>query len=139
MDDDFALLKVIASASRHRILDLLAKGVDHPEDLADRLGLRRQSVDKHLLELYGWGFIDRSAIFPADGRPRIVYRLSDRGKEFVGQVDTLVQDYHQGVVSDYQRNLDFLEGKLASGEVDEGVYRKQRRTLEARYRRFLEG
>ncbi|MCJ2520378.1 MAG: hypothetical protein LN412_05450, partial [Candidatus Thermoplasmatota archaeon] len=72
-------------------------------------------------------------------RPRIVYRLSDRGKEFVGQVDTLVQDYHQGVLADYQQNLDFLEGKLASGEVDEGVYRKQRRSLEARYRRFLEG
>jgi hypothetical protein len=44
--DDHALqiLQVIASPSRFRILNLLEKGVDHPEDLAARLELRRQSV-----------------------------------------------------------------------------------------------
>ncbi|MFQ5838585.1 MAG: hypothetical protein ACE5HJ_07355 [Thermoplasmata archaeon] len=139
MDDDFALLQVVASPSRQRVLALLAKGVDHPEDLAHRLKLRRQSVDKQLLELYRWGFVDRSAVFPADGRPRIVYRLSDRGQEFLRQLETLTQSYRDGILDDYRRSLDFLENKLAGGELDEDAYRTQRRSLEARYRRFLEG
>lgn len=139
MDDDFALLQVVASPSRQRVLALLAKGVDHPEDLAHRLKLRRQSVDKQLLELYRWGFVDRSAVFPADGRPDIVYRLSDRGQEFLRQLETLTQSYRDGILDDYRRSLDFLENKLAGGELDEDAYRTQRRSLEARYRRFLEG
>ncbi len=113
------------------------KGVDHPEDLARRLALRRQSVDKQLLELYGWGFVDRSAVFPADGRPRIVYHVSERGREFLGDVESLVAGFQEGILSDYQQSLDFLEEKLAAGDLDEEAYRKQRRALEARYDRFL--
>ncbi len=138
MDADLVLLQVIASPSRQRILSLLLKGVDHPEDLATRLKLRRQSVDKQLLELYSWGMVDRSAIFPADGRPRIVYRLSERGRELLERARGLAGEYHEGILSDYQRSLKILENKLASGELDEQAYRNMRRTLEARYQRFLE-
>lgn len=137
MDLDRGLLQVIASPSRQRILSLLSKGVDHPEDLARRLELRRQSVDKQLLELYGWCLVDRSAVFPADGRPRIVYRLSSRGDEFLERIQELAGEYSDGNLDDYRRRLANLEDKLAAGDLDEGAYRKQRRTLEARYDKFL--
>lgn len=137
-DNLLPVLQVIASSSRQRILNLLERGVDHPEDLARRLELRRQSIDKQLLELYGWGFVDRSAVFPADGRPRIVYRVSERGQELLTQIRSLVQSYYEEVLTDYRRNLDFLENKLAAGELDEDAYRKRRRALEVRYDRFLE-
>lgn len=137
MADDLELLRVVASPSRQRILELLSKGVDHPEDLARRMDLRRQSVDKQLLELYGWGFVDRSAAFPADGRPRIIYHVSERGEEFLSQVGALVAEYEEGILADYKQDLEFLEGKLAAGELDEGAYRKRRRALEARYDKFL--
>lgn len=134
---DLELLKVVASPSRQRILELLTKGVDHPEDLARRMELRRQSVDKQLLELYGWGFVDRSAVFPADGRPRIVYHVSERGEEFLTRASSLVLAYREGILADYKQALEFMEGKLAAGELDEGAYRKRRRALEARYDKFL--
>ena len=131
-----ACLQVVASPSRQRILALLEKGVDHPEDLAKKLKLRRQGVDKQLLELFEWGFVDRSAVFPAGGRPRIVYRLSERGKDLMARLAALVQEYRDGIRGDMQSALGLLEDKLASGELDEDAYLKQRRTIETRYAKF---
>jgi predicted ArsR family transcriptional regulator len=136
-DEDAAVLAVIASPSRQRILRLLAQGVDHPEELAKRLKLRRQGVDKQLMELYKWGLVDRSAILPADGRPKIVYRLSERGQDFLTRAEVLVKDYRDGVRADFQRALNFLEDKLASGEIEEVLYLKKRKELETRYAQFL--
>lgn len=137
-DDDLALVETIGSQSRMHILELLGKGVDHPEDLAKKLKLRRQSIDKQLLELYACGFVDRSAVFPADGRPRIVYRVSDRGQYFLARMEALVAEYREGIRADHQRSLNLLEKKLAEGDLDEDAYLKQRKALDARYARFIE-
>jgi len=138
--DDHALecLQVVASPSRQRILALLEKGVDHPEDLAAKLKLRRQGVDKQLLELFEWGFVDRSAVFPAGGRPRIVYRLSERGQALIVRMAALVGEYRDGIRGDMQSTLALLEDKLAAGELDEDAYLKQRKAIEARYAKFAE-
>lgn len=137
-EEGLALLQVVASTTRRKILELVGQGVDHPEDLARKMKLRRQSVDKQLLELYGWGFVDRSAILPVGGRPRIVYRLTDRAVDFLGRVEALANDFREGVRADFQRSLAFLEDKLASGEIDEDAYLKRRQELEARYAPFAD-
>ena len=138
MDDEaLACLQIIASESRQRILEWLDKGVDHPEDLAKRLKLRRQGVDKHLLELYESGFVDRSAVLSANGRPRIVYRLSERGRDLLGRMGTLVKEFYESFRADCQRSLAMLEDKLAAGELDEDAYLRQRQAIEKRYARFL--
>lgn len=131
-----ACLEVLASESRQKILALLAKGVDHPEDLAAKLKLRRQGVDKQLMELYGWGFVDRSAMIPASGRPRIVYRLSARGQDLLGKLDALVQEYHEGIRDEYRQTIQDLEDRLAAGEMDEEAYLKQKQSVETRYANF---
>ena len=136
-DAVLACLEVLASESRQRILALLAKGVDHPEDLATKLKLRRQGVDKQLMELYDWGFVDRSAMIPAGGRPRIVYRLSARGQELMGKMESLVAEYHEGMRDEYRQATNALENRLASGELDEDAYLKQRQSLATRYANFF--
>ena len=137
-DAVLACLEVLASESRQRILALLAKGVDHPEDIATKLKLRRQGVDKQLLELYEWGFVERSAMIPASGRPRIVYRLSGRGQELVAKLEALMREYHEEMRDEYRQTTQALEDRLASGELDEEAYTKQRASLEARYAHFLQ-
>ena len=132
-----ACLEVLASESRQKILALLAKGVDHPEDFATKLKLRRQGVDKQLMELYGWGFVDRSAMIPASGRPRIVYRLSGRGQELLGKLDALMQEYGEGMRDEYRQTIQGLEDRLAAGELDEEAYLKQKQSLEMRYANFV--
>jgi len=136
-EDALALLQVVSSPSRLRILSLLSDGVDHPEELAKRMKLRRQGVDKQLLELYRYGFVDRSATLPAGGRPRIVYRISGRGHDFLSRSEALVLEYREGAREDYQRGIDLLQSQLASGEVDEDAYLRKRQDLEARYAPIL--
>jgi predicted ArsR family transcriptional regulator len=136
-DAVLACLEVLASPSRQRILALLAKGVDHPEDLATKLKLRRQGVDKQLLELYEWGFVERSAMIPASGRPRIVYRLSGRGQELSARMESLLFEYNEGMKAEYQQSASALEDKLASGEMEEEAYEEARQTLATRYARFF--
>jgi len=138
-EDDLALLEVVASPSRRRVLALLSKGIDHPEELAKKLKLRRQGIDKQLMQLYGWGLVDRSAILPVGGRPRIVYRVSERGRDFLGRAQALVAEYRETVRSDHQASLSALESKLAAGDLDEAAYMKRRQELERRYSRLLAG
>lgn len=136
-EDALGLFQIVSSPARLRILVLLATGVDHPEELGRKLKLRRQGVDKQLLELYRWGFVDRSAILPAGGRPRIVYRISNRGQEFLDRAEALVREYHESLRAEYRQSLDFLENKLAAGEIEEEAYLAKRQELEARYAPFL--
>jgi len=138
-EDDLALLEVVASPSRRRVLALLEKGIDHPEELAKKLKLRRQGIDKQLMQLYEWGLVDRSAILPVGGRPRIVYRISERGRDFLSRAHSLVNEYRETVRSDHQASLSALENKLAAGDLDESAYMKRRQELERRYSRLLAG
>src|SRR5207244_9575839 len=81
MPEPLELVRIASSETRRQILRLLLQGFDHPEDLAKKMKIRRTSVDKQLAELFGWGLVDRAAIFPPNGRPRIVYQVTRRGKE----------------------------------------------------------
>lgn len=131
------VIQIAASETRRRILRLLEQGFDHPKDLAKKLKVRRQSVDKQLLELFEWSLVDRSAVFPPEGRPRIVYRITARGKYLLDLLEKTAEEYGAGVREEFNEELQTLEDKLAAGEIAEEMYLKRRRQLEARYRPFL--
>src|SRR3989449_3498121 len=80
MPEPLELIRIAGSETRRQILRLLQQGFDHPEDLAKKLKIRRTSVDKQLVELFAWGLVDRAAIFPPNGRPRILFQGAQRGK-----------------------------------------------------------
>jgi DNA-binding PadR family transcriptional regulator len=90
-------------------------------------------VDKQLVELFGWGLVDRAAIFPPNGRPRIVYQVTQRGKDLLELLERVVGEYSASFRADFDREMETLEGKLASGEIAEEMYFKKRKELEARY------
>jgi len=69
------ILQALASSTRDQIVKCLREGIDHPDDIAKEIGIIRQGVDKHLLELHALGIVDREAVFPPDGRPKIVYKM----------------------------------------------------------------
>jgi hypothetical protein len=75
---------------------------------------------------------------PSKSLATIVYRISERGKDLMTRMATLVQEYRDGNRSDMQSTLGLLEDKLAAGELDEDAYLKQRKTIEARYAKFVE-
>ncbi len=137
MPEPLELVRIAASETRRQILRLLQQGFDHPEDLAKKLKVRRTSVDKQLLELFQWGLVDRAAVFPPNGRPRIVYQVTQRGHDLLELLERVVKEYRGSFRSDYDRELEALEAKLAAGEIAEEMYFKKRKELDARYASIL--
>ncbi len=137
MPEPLELVRIAASETRRQILRLLQQGFDHPDDLSKKLKIRRTSVDKQLLELFQWGLVDRAAIFPPNGRPRIVYQVTQRGRDLLDLLERVVKEYAVAFRSDYDRELETLEAKLAAGEIAEEMYFKKRKELEARYGSIL--
>jgi predicted ArsR family transcriptional regulator len=137
MPEPLELVRIASSETRRQILRLLQQGFDHPDDLAKKLKVRRTSVDKQLLELFQWGLVDRAAIFPPNGRPRIVYQVTQRGRDLLDLMERVVKEYSTAFRSDYERELETLETKLAAGEIAEEMYFKKRKELEARYASVL--
>ncbi len=133
-DDPLELLRIAASPTRVRILKLLQQGFDHPEDLAKKMKIRRQAVDKQLTELFYWGLVDRSAEFAPTGRPRIIYYVTKRGADLVGLLEKAATDFHAAFREDFERERADLEAKLAAGEIAEEMYFKKRNEIEARYK-----
>ncbi|HTD81831.1 MAG TPA: winged helix-turn-helix domain-containing protein [Thermoplasmata archaeon] len=133
-DDPLEVIRIVASATRLKILKLLQQGFDHPEDLAKKMKVRRQAIDKQLLELFDWGLVDRAAVFPPTGRPRIVYQATRRAKDIVDLLDRAAMEFRDGFRGDFQREMDDLEAKLAAGEVAEEMYFKKRKEIESRYK-----
>ncbi|OGS48100.1 MAG: hypothetical protein A3K68_03390 [Euryarchaeota archaeon RBG_16_68_13] len=133
MPDPFELVQVASSETRRAILRLLQQGFDHPEDLAKKLKVRRTSVDKQLVELFNWGLVDRAAVFPPTGRPRIVYQVTQRGRDLLELLERVVKEYSAGFRADFERELEALEAKLAAGEIAEEMYFRRRKEVETRY------
>ena len=133
MPDPFELVQVASSETRRAILRLLQQGFDHPEDLAKKLKVRRTSVDKQLVELFNWGLVDRAAVFPPTGRPRIVYQVTQRGRDLLELLERVVKEYSAGFRADFDRELEALEAKLAAGEIAEEMYFRRRKEVETRY------
>jgi len=133
MPEPLELIRIASSETRRQILRLLQQGFDHPEDLAKKLKIRRTSVDKQLVELFNWGLVDRAAVFPPQGRPRIVYQVTQRGKDLLELLERVVKEYSASFRADFERELEAIEAKLAAGEIAEEMYFKRRKEIEARY------
>ncbi|HKZ98227.1 MAG TPA: winged helix-turn-helix transcriptional regulator [Thermoplasmata archaeon] len=137
MGEPLELIRIASSETRRLILRLLQRGFDHPEDLAKKLKIRRTSVDKQLVELFQWGLVDRAAIFPPTGRPRIVYQVTQRGRDLLDLLERVVKEYSGAFRADFERELQALESQLAAGEIAEEMYFRRRKELEKRYEVLL--
>ncbi len=137
MPEALELVRIASAETRRQILRLLQQGFDHPEDLSKKLKIRRTSVDKQLLELFAWGLVDRAAVFPPNGRPRIVYQVTQRGRDLLEVLERVVKEYTSAFRLDFDREMEALEAKLAAGEIAEEMYFKKRKELEARYASIL--
>ncbi len=132
--NNLTVLKALSSKTRLNIIQCLREGVNHPEDIAKKLGMTRQSIDKHLLELHALGLVERSAVFPPDGRPKIVYKMSAVGIELIDSLNELVKKYNVKIMERYEDELESLDVQLAHGDIGEEVYLKRLDELKKKYK-----
>lgn len=128
------MLSLFSSPTRCMIIDLMSKGYDHPEDLAKKLEMTRQGVDKHLLELHDWGLVERNAIFPPDGRPKIIYELTKQCSQLVNTLDKIGGRYKETMISRAEIQLEHLDMKLAEGDLAEEIYEKKVAEVKKRWK-----
>lgn len=135
MMEDFTeqLLRLFSSKTRCRIIKMLKGGYDHPEDIADELDMTRQAIDKHLIELHDWGLVERNAVFPPDGRPKIVYELTKEGKQLMNVFDKIGDRYRQTMIDRAEKEMEQLDSKLAHGEIIEKVYENKIKEIKKRW------
>ena len=127
------LVSLFASGTRCKIIEMLRQGYDHPEDIAEDLEMTRQAVDKHLIELHNWGLVERNAIFPPDGRPKIVYELTSECRQLVKVLDSIAEKYKQSMVKRAEKEIEHLDMKLAEGELAEKIYNKKIKEVKERW------
>jgi len=109
------MIGIFSSETRCKILEMLGEGYDHPDELAEELGLTRQAIDKHLVELHDWGIVERNAVFPHEGRPKIVYELTKAGKKLMNTLDNLSERYKETMLERAEEEIEQLDMKLATG------------------------
>ncbi|MGM0405309.1 MAG: ArsR/SmtB family transcription factor [Thermoplasmatota archaeon] len=135
------LLRLFSSKTRCKIIDMLKSGYDHPEDIADDLDMTRQAVDKHLLELHDWGLVERNAVFPPDGRPKIMYELTRECKQLIKVLDRIGDKYRRSMINRAEKEIEQFDIKLVEGEIAEKIYDKKIQEIKKRwdYDRLLDG
>ncbi|MBS3782413.1 MAG: winged helix-turn-helix transcriptional regulator [Candidatus Thermoplasmatota archaeon] len=127
------MIGIFSSETRCKILEMLWEGYDHPDDLAEELDLTRQAVDKHLVELHDWGMVERNAVFPPEGRPKIIYELTKAGKRLMNTLDNLAERYRETMLERAEEEIEQLDMKLASGELSEKIYKKKVKEIKERW------
>ncbi len=129
----FRIAKSLSSKTRLEIIDALSQGMEHPEEVAVHLGIKRQSVDKHLMLLHNLGIVERSAVFPPEGRPKIVYSLTEEGKALLKDMDAVADRHTKRMKGRYLSEKRVLDATLAEGELSEDVYLRKLGALKRRY------
>lgn len=127
------IVGLFSSGTRCRILEMLREGYDHPDDIAEELDLTRQAVDKHLKTLHDWGIVERNAVFPPEGRPKIVYELTKPGRQLMNTLDRLAERYKRTMIDRVEDEIEQLDIKLASGEISEKIYKKKVKEIKERW------
>lgn len=127
------LLNLFSSETRCTIIELLDQGFDHPEDLAEELNMTRQAVDKHLIELHDWGLVERNAVFPPEGRPKIVYEMTKQCRQLTNTYDKIAERYRKSMIQRAENELEQWDTKLVEGEISEKVYKKKIQEVKKRW------
>ena len=128
-EKSIAILKHLSSTSCNRILQCLEDGLEHPDDIAKKLDVVRQTVDWHLIRLSALGMIDRKAESSLSGRPRVVYSLNKGGLSLIQKIDGLTTVHFDKLMGDIEKRQQELDVELARGDISEAVYLEKMRKI----------
>jgi DeoR family suf operon transcriptional repressor len=112
-------------ATRRALLEILKRrGEANADELAEAVGITVSAVRQHLATLHGDGLVEHFEVRSGPGRPRHVYRLTERA-------DNLFPRAYAAIVTDL-----LVEAEAADPELVERMFerRRQRRVDRAKER-----
>ncbi len=109
-----------------------------PDEIAEKLGITRQAVDKHIKEMLAYGALEK--IWVTGGRrPRVEFKLSPTGTYFYNSLPSFIEDYRKQGMEDYGNQLKAIDLKLISGEINQSRYYELKEELDESMKWFLSG
>jgi len=112
------------------VLECLNAGYTHPSEIAKKLKVTRQAVDKALRALYDLGILDRSAVFPPEGRPKIIYTINRAGRNLIRALEDAGDGFRSDLDERMREELAALDSALAGKCVSEEIYLRRRAEIE---------
>ncbi len=120
---------------RIKILRMLREE-KHPEEIAEKLSITRQGVDKHLSILYRYGMVDKR--IKMGRRPMVFYRITSEGEDFLQNFEELVENHILAIKNRYKEELLTLDRMLVDGNITENEYLRARKDMEKRFSWVIE-
>lgn len=125
----------LTSSTKLLLSSMLQKPMS-PEEIAEKLGITRQAVDKHIKEMQSCGVLEK--IWVTGGRrPRVEFKLSLTGTYFYSSLQEFEGDYRKRGLEDYENQLKSLDLQIISGEITQERYYELREELETTMQWFL--
>lgn len=121
-------VSVLTAPSKIAIVELLDTPKT-PEDIASRLNITRQGVDKQLKELQSYGIVEKRW-FIGYNRPKVEFYLTNLGAQLYRDLNDLLRKFRQagkGIVTEKLRNLD---SELMDGKITVKKYREEKSGIE---------
>lgn len=118
----------LTSGSKLLLSKMLEKPMA-PDEIAGKMGITRQAVDKHIKEMQSYGALEK--IWVTSGkRPRVEFKLSPTGAYFYKSMSGFIDDYMKQGLEDFRNQLKAIDLKLISGGITQSTYYEMREELE---------
>lgn len=121
------ILHLVISPSKLRIFRLLGTPIT-PDELAGKLDITRQAVDKHLKELLKYGLVKKIWLL-SSGRPKLEFVSSDLGNEFYREAESLITKHRESGKDLVTENLKDLDVQLVNGRIGSREYLRLKEDL----------
>lgn len=107
-----------------------------PEEIAAKLKITRQAVDKHIKEMQFYGIVEK--IWVTSGkRPRVEFKLSQTGSYFYDSLKGFVEEFRTHGLEDLENLLKELDLRLIEGQIDQAHYYEMKEDIEMSMKWFL--
>ncbi len=129
-------VSILTAPAKLSIVELL-NTPKTPEDIAAKLNITRQGVDKQLKELQTYGIVEKRW-FIGYNRPKVEFYLTELGSQLYKDLAELVKKFRntgQSMVSDKMRILD---SDLMEGRISVQKYKEEKREIESTMKWFFE-
>ena len=126
----------LTSRAKMNIVERLSTSTS-PASLAERMGMTRQAIDKHLKELLLYGIVEKIWV-TGSTKPRLEYKVTGLGASFYKKTDDLILEYREEGLAEYNEKLKSFDIHLLNGDIDMAKYEQLKSSLKEEMSWFLE-
>lgn len=108
-----------------------------PDDIAEKMMITRQGVDKQLKELLSYGIVEKRW-FIGYNRPKVEFFLTEFGSKLYKDIEELMKKFRASGQNAVNEKLRILDLSLLDGSITIKKYQKEKEEIETTMKWFLD-